>query len=245
MPANDWQDVVAAMKAASGRVVGAKMSDEVVAAIEHTAGVVVPPEQRQFQWQVPQVEFAPGLTDAEIVAVEGRFGFQFPPDLREFLQTALPCGQGFPNWRSGEGASLHEQLALPVEGICFDVEHNGFWLPEWGPRPGPLEEALRRTRELVADAPVLIPLYEHRFIPAEPHLPGNPVLSVHQTDIIHYGSDLRDYWRREFHLAREDRWPDAVRSIRFWDIARFQEVRWAGGPCVTDPRTLPEEMRRP
>jgi hypothetical protein len=29
-----------------------------------------------------RLEFDAGLTDAEIIAVERRFGFQFPPDLR-------------------------------------------------------------------------------------------------------------------------------------------------------------------
>jgi hypothetical protein len=46
-----------------------------------------------------QVEFDAGLTDAEVLAVERRFNFQFPPDFREFLQTALPRGPAFPNWR--------------------------------------------------------------------------------------------------------------------------------------------------
>jgi hypothetical protein len=43
-----------------------------------------------------RLEFDPGLTDAEVIAVERRFGFKFPPDLREFLQTALPRGPEFP-----------------------------------------------------------------------------------------------------------------------------------------------------
>src|SRR5215213_5581205 len=51
---------------------------------------------------VHRVECDAGLTDAEVIAVEGRFSFQFPPDLREFLQTALPLGPKFPDWRSGD-----------------------------------------------------------------------------------------------------------------------------------------------
>jgi hypothetical protein len=41
------------------------------------------------------VEFDAGLISDEVIAVEGRFGFQLPPDLREFLQTALPRGPEF------------------------------------------------------------------------------------------------------------------------------------------------------
>ena len=43
------------------------------------------------------IEFDPGLTDSEVAAAESRFGFMFPPDPRAFLQTALPCGNHFPD----------------------------------------------------------------------------------------------------------------------------------------------------
>ena len=67
--------------------------------------------------------------------------------------------------------------------------------------------------------------------------PGNPVFSLHQTDIIYYGVDLRDYLIHEF-FAREDVgvWPipETVRRIRFWEVERFLSVRWAAGACVFD-----------
>jgi hypothetical protein len=59
-------------------------------------------------------------------------------------------------------------------------------------------------------------------------VPGNPVFSVHQTDIIYYGVDLRDYLIHEF-LARENVgvWPipASVRRVPFWDIEQFLSVR--------------------
>ena len=184
------------------------------------------------------IAFVDGLTDAEIIAVEARFGFRFPPDLRLFLQTALPQGGSFPDWRSGEEPALREWLDLPRQGVLFDIEHNGFWLDEWGPRPSTLEEAKRVADELIEAAPRLIPIYLHRMMPAEPHLPGNPVFSVHQTDIIVYGVDLRDYLIHEF-LREEEGMntgsePINPRQIVFWDIDRFQEVRWARGSCTFD-----------
>jgi hypothetical protein len=187
------------------------------------------------------IQFDPGLTDAEVSRVEEQFRFQFPPDLREFLQSGLPRGERFPDWRSGTDSALGDFLNLPREGILFDVEQNGFWLPEWGPRPGTLADALRITGELISDAPTLIPIYAHRMMPDEPQSAGNPVLSVHQTDIIYYGFDLEDYFRHEFSLPGREPWPEQIRTIRFWDIDRFQEVRWANGPCVFDNRrgTLP------
>lgn len=184
---------------------------------------------------VYRVEFDVGLTDAEVAAVQSRFGFRFPPDLRKFLQTALLRGARFPDWRSGDEAALRDWLDLPLQGVLFDVEHNGFWLEQWGPRPGSLEEALRVASEAVAAAPRLIPIYGHRMMPDEPHLPGNPVFSVHQTDIIHYGFDLTDYLRHEFGLPGREPWPERVRPIRFWDLDQFQEVRWGpDGSCVFD-----------
>jgi hypothetical protein len=129
------------------------------------------------------IPFEAGLADAEVADVEGRFGFHFPPDLRAFLQTALPVGREFPNWRSEPDSLIRERLDLPLEGILFDVD-NGFWLPEWGPRPEGVDDARAIVRGLVASAPVLIPIYIHRMIPDRPHEPGNPVFSVHQTDII-------------------------------------------------------------
>src|SRR5262245_28345901 len=77
---------------------------------------------------IHQVEFDTGLTVAELAAVERRFNFQFPPDLREFLQTALPRGPAFPDWRSGDEARLRDWLDEPRQGVLFDVEHNRFWL---------------------------------------------------------------------------------------------------------------------
>lgn len=171
----------------------------------------------------------PGLSLDELQRIEEQFGFLFPPDLSEFLQTGLPRGDGFPDWRSDDEATLQRWLDLPKEGILFDIEFNHFWLPEWGPRPESLEEAKRVATELIDHAPRLIPIYNHRMIPAEPHERGNPVFSVHQADIIYYGIDLRDYFVHEFYAQKDiGIWPipDRMRKIRFWDIERFLKVRW-------------------
>lgn len=180
------------------------------------------------------IEFDIGLTDAEVAATEGRFDFRFPPDLRAFLQTALPNGERFPNWRSGNEATLRDWLDLPRQGILFDIEHNGFWLDEWGPQPDSLFDAKRVASELVAGAPNLIPIFMHRMMPDEPRLAGNPVFSVHQTDIIHYGFDLADYLRHDFQLSDREPWRENTRQIRFWDLDRFHKARWAEGHCVFD-----------
>ncbi|MBF0411035.1 MAG: SMI1/KNR4 family protein [Candidatus Riflebacteria bacterium] len=184
--------------------------------------------------QVHRVGFDVGLTDSEVQATEAKFNIRFPPDLRAFLQTALPQGPRFPNWRTGNELLLRDWLDAPRKGIIFDVEYNDFWLDNWGKRPKSIEEALLIADGLIASAPKLIPIYGHRMIPDEPNLPGNPVFSVHQTDIIQYGFDLADYLRNEFNLCGREPWPDQVRPIRFWDLDQFQEIRWARGSCEFD-----------
>jgi hypothetical protein len=167
------------------------------------------------------IAFDTGLTNIEFEGIESRYGFQFPPDLREFLSLGLPVSDDFPNWRSGEikwgpnSKSIADHLNWPAEGICFDIENNGFWMRDWGVKPDDLQEAFRVARAMVQKAPPLIPVFSHRFLPADPKIEGNPVLSVYQTDIIYYGPDLPSYWVNEFELplAHEDKDP---RRIRFW-----------------------------
>lgn len=167
---------------------------------------------------------APGLTAEEIVRVEETFGFQFPPDLRQLLETALPQGDRFPDWRTGNKANLQPRLDWPADGICFDVEHAGFWMEDWGPRPDNLGDAFTIARRQVAQAPRLIPICGHRYLPADPPEAGNPVFSVYQTDIIYYGVDLPDYFEREFARPRPQQPVGTVqRPIRFWsDFATAQ-----------------------
>jgi hypothetical protein len=156
------------------------------------------------------------LTDEEVERVEHTFSFRFPPDLRALLQTALPVSSFAPNWRSAPIEALQEWLEWPLEGMRFDIENNAFWLEEWGPKPSELEEAFEIARAAVAEAPTLIPIFGHRYIPDEPQLAGNPVFSVYQTDIVYYGADLAHYLIDEFSggIAALVEYP--IRPIRFW-----------------------------
>jgi Tetratricopeptide repeat len=150
-----------------------------------------------------------GLTPAEIEAVEDREGLRFPPDYRLFLERLhatdrpmvgagyfsndrmMPTEQpGFCNWLTDVDA-IHEKVEEVFEGLLFDVEENDLWLPEWGDRPetAPLREAA--LRGLFQAAPRLAPVYGNCFFVAEPCVAGNPVLSIHQSDIIVWGPDLR------------------------------------------------------
>ena len=66
------------------------------------------------------VSFAPGLGEAEIETIKARYGFIFPPDLREFLNAALPVSVGWVDWRNGDETAIVNKLHWPYEGICFE-----------------------------------------------------------------------------------------------------------------------------
>ena len=198
--------------------------------------------------EAKQIEFADGLSTAELKSIEQQFGFRFPPDLSEFLQTSLPVSDGFPNWRFESHESIKARLEIPMEGVLFDVEHNNFWQSSWGHRPEKQSEALAIAGGLIRAAPKLIPIYKHRMICESPCEKGNPVFSVHQTDIIYYGIDLRDYLIHEFIAENFGYWPipDDIRQIEFWDINNFLKDRWSRGPVKFDNRKelLPDQEQR-
>jgi hypothetical protein len=124
--------------------------------------------------------------------------------------------------------SIRDALEQVVEGLAFDVEENYLWPESWGTKPDTAEEREQHVRALVAAAPKLIPIYEHRFLLAEPCEAGNPVLSIHQSDIIVYGADLHDYFLIEFAdellaLSRNDEAVKAAKA-RISDILRYEPI---------------------
>ena len=107
-----------------------------------------------------------------------------------------------------------------MEGVLFDVEQNGFWYDGWGRRPSPVADALAVARRRLADVPRLVPVYGHRYLAAGRGSAGHPVLSVQQTDIIVYGTDLADYLRREFDPAPGTPRGHVPGVVAFWrDLA--------------------------
>lgn len=165
------------------------------------------------------VVFEPGLSGLEIEIAEQRFDFLFPADLRDFLQFALPVNRGFANWRKVDDPQLQSSLNWPFEGISFDIENNAFWPTKWGIRPPDLPAALAAARQNFEQAPPLIPICGHRYMPAKPNRTGNPVFSVYQTDIVHYGANLENYLHNEFYayfLKPAYFLPADIRTIDFW-----------------------------
>ena len=162
-----------------------------------------------------QERWTNGYTRSELIAAQERYGLRFPPDLLDLLLDRRPV-VGW-DWRTDD-EGIRRALALPLDGLLFDLEHNDLWWPEWGERPASPEERAEVLTAMVKAAPRLIPLLAHRYLPEEPHEAGNPVFSVMQADVIYYGADLADYFEREFHPAPFQGRPvrDNLKFIPFW-----------------------------
>ena len=177
------------------------------------------------------VVFEDGLTNEEIQEIESKFGFQFPPDLKQFYQLALPVSYKevddvgkFTLWGKaltdkGEAETISYFQEWIFEGIKFDVLTNSFWMDAWGEKPSDQDEQIKIARKHFDQAPRLIPIFEHRCMSSIPHEEGNPVFSIWQTDSIVYGANLNDYLEREFHLKDfkdTNINPTSEKQIPFW-----------------------------
>jgi len=146
------------------------------------------------------ISFARGLTCDEISSIEMRYNIHFPRSLRNFLMQALPVSEGFYNWRDSSAENIRyikEAIARPMETLKESAE----------------EVELCEGWD---KAPVLIPVYAHRYMPmVEAENP--PILSVHGTDIIYYGENLLDYLEVEFGTKQQrDIAFDRIQPVPFW-----------------------------
>jgi hypothetical protein len=175
------------------------------------------------QLKAKKVIFEQGLSPSEIDLVEAKFGICFPPDLKLFLQTALPISKSFVNWRAGlhfanEEKEIISRIQWPWDGLLFDLENSGFWHPAWGEVPKTMECKIEIAKKHFHSYPKLVPIYSHRYIPCRPNEVDNPIFSVYQMDVIYYGNNLADYFSREFHLTLPSTAavPHEPKYIEFW-----------------------------
>ncbi|CAI9110171.1 OLC1v1010150C1 [Oldenlandia corymbosa var. corymbosa] len=161
------------------------------------------------------IQVQTGLCESEFARAEAEFGFAFPPDLKAVLSAGLPLGPGFPDWRSSGPARLHlrASINLPVAAISFHIARNSLWSKSWGPRPSDPEKALKIARNALKRAPLLIPIFNHCYIPCNPCLAGNPIFYVDESRIFCCGFDLADFFERESSLFQSSE-PDILSRQR-------------------------------
>ncbi|KAF3628143.1 hypothetical protein P3S67_022802 [Capsicum chacoense] len=172
-----------------------------------------------------------GLCDDEFCTIESKFSFIFPPDLRSILQEGLPIGHGFPNWRSSSEQQLEIIKNLPILSLCKQVKKRKFWAEFWGIRPIDNDHAVDIANEFLKKAPVLVPIYQHYYIPCTPCLAGNPVFYVHEGEVKLWSFDISGFFqqlefqRKEmilrrsslFSLLNAPAWAATeARKIEFW-----------------------------
>jgi hypothetical protein len=166
-------------------------------------------------------DLAPGLSDRELAAVEDAAGVALPSELRLMLGLAVPVGpRGWRDWHADPARQLATWREYVTDGLVFDVQHS-FWDDSWGPRPATVTKSEQVVRQLAATVPRLFPIFGHRamvidFLPGFESADGNPVFSVHQTDVIYYGNDLAGWFNIEFGVPRPTWAASQPRRVPFW-----------------------------
>lgn len=168
------------------------MSGGLVRRIKHTLPHIMPLFDIVAKMNKSGIGFEKGLTKSDFSEMERIYSIVFPCSLRVFYRIGLPVSDDlyeFVRWNdySEENVSaLKERIANPYEWLHRDME-KGFCLPG---RQGNVEDIFR-------GAPMLIPIYRHRYMPMIDDADA-PVLSTVGRDTIWYGVNLCDYLQREF-----------------------------------------------
>ncbi len=164
-----------------------------------------------------------GLSEKEFSGIEELFDINFPKDLKLFLKTKLPVSNGFIHWRytlnSDKGRKeIIDRLNWPLEGLLHSIKGGYFWFDKWGTKPSDFKSQRNIVEQAFKSYPKLIPIYSHRYLPSLPNEVGNPVFSVHQSDIIYYGNDLAEYFSKEFNFEIPEKFGKVLsaKEIIFW-----------------------------
>lgn len=164
------------------------------------------------------VEFETGMTYDEITKIEKIYEIQFPESLKQFLMEGLPISKGFYNWRNVEQDNINfikKIITLPIETID-ELAEEIYWCDDWGEEPENEMDIAKKVREKLRNAPKLLPIYAHRYMPMlldeQP-----PVVSIHNMDIIYYGENLEDYFQVEFGKKNQNEISfENIKPIPFW-----------------------------
>ncbi|MEV7288048.1 hypothetical protein AB0O01_26350 [Streptomyces sp. NPDC093252] len=191
-----------------------------------TDGVRLGKEAARRLAALPGCDVAAGLSEAELARIERTYGFVFAADHRAFLAEGLPVAsppkrgaaweQPWPDWRHGDPEDLRYRLEWPVREVLREVELGGWHQRAFGARPRGARAAVDMARRKLAEAPAMVPVYGHRFLPAGGGSYGHPVLSMWGTAIRCHSDHLVDYIEREF-AGLDDGGPwDQETTVEVW-----------------------------
>ena len=172
---------------------------------------------KQFFSKV-NIDVADGLKEEEFKLIEDIYGISFPTELRELYKQVFPLSKGFYDWRNTSPNNVNrikEAIRRPFDDLkkCIsEVE----WNENWGNEPESIDVRDKIIIEKIINAPKLIPVFSHRYIP---QIEGEnvPIISVHEVDIICYGINLNDYLEVEFGNKQQSNVDySQIREIPFW-----------------------------
>jgi len=149
------------------------------------------------------IMFSKEISNNELDEIEKVYDIKFPESLREFYKNGIPFSsdnQCFPNWNNFENKNIEnikERMKAPYNWLFRDVK-NDFWLPKWGEKAADNDGLIEQFAKIIVDAPKLIPIYSHRYMPIIDGADNPPVISTVGRDTIYYGSNLIEYLQNEF-----------------------------------------------
>ncbi|OBG83954.1 hypothetical protein A5699_02975 [Mycobacterium sp. E802] len=129
----------------------------------------------------------PGLTQAELDALETRFSLWLHPDHRDFLAAGLPIGSGWPDWRNADDVTLRAHIGRAVRELLHSVRTGELWHPAWGDNPGG-DAAWKIASAALAGQPRVVPIYGVAFLTQGPGAPT--VWAVQDAGVRAVAADL-------------------------------------------------------
>lgn len=138
------------------------------------------------------------LSLEEIHMIEEIYNYDFPNKFIDFLNSDFYMyDQGY-DWKDFSNDNIQEikrMISYPVEFLKENVAEIE-WNEQWGVEPLTLRDRDRKIKGLLLSAPQLFPVYQHRYIPVI-NQKTPPVLSIHDSDVIYYGRNYKQYIKYE------------------------------------------------
>lgn len=159
------------------------------------------------------VRFSSGLTNHTIKTIEEIYEIRFPNSLKKFYKTVLPISTDneeyplFPRWDNLSPKNIdfiRQLMNAPYQWLRKDIE-KGFSLSIWEGKT---------IDKLFENAPKLIPIFSHRYMPIIEGVDDPPIISIVGRDTVYYGHNLSEYLEVEFSSKRRS--TNNFTYIPFW-----------------------------
>lgn len=174
-----------------------------------------------------EVVFENGMSQSEIDDTEKLYNITIPIELTYLYALALPVSDGFYNWRDRSNDNIEKikrALEAPIIGLQSSLKNEfqrssdpfqDFWYEGWGEKPRDFKTACEVLLKRYNDAPKLVPIYSHRYMPCIKDNTRLPVFSLMESDIICYGENLIAYFEIEFGFKKYSDMSEC-QYVEFW-----------------------------